>query len=71
MFTRRLTSDSPGTAAVAWLCLIWVGVIWACVVAGQARAELTIDRIEPGGGPRGGDLEIVLTGKEFADPEQL
>jgi len=39
--------------------------------AGTARAELTIDRIEPGGGPRGSEVEIALTGKELADPEQL
>ncbi|MFM7292264.1 MAG: hypothetical protein ACKO6B_13690 [Planctomycetia bacterium] len=71
MFTRRLTSDSPGTATTVLVCLVCVCLIWSCMAAGQARAELTIDRIEPGGGPRGGDLEIVLTGKEFADPEQL
>lgn len=38
---------------------------------GIARAEVAIDRIEPGGGCRGSEIEIVLTGKEFADPEQL
>ena len=39
--------------------------------AGTARAEPAIDRIEPGGGTRGSDVEIALTGKELADPEQL
>jgi hypothetical protein len=39
--------------------------------AGTARAEPAIDRIEPGGGTRGSDVEIALTGKELTDPEQL
>lgn len=43
----------------------------ALVPAAVARAELTIDRIEPAGGPRGTELEITLAGKEFVDPEQL
>jgi hypothetical protein len=36
-----------------------------------ARAEPAIDRIEPGGGSRGSEVEIALTGKELADPEHL
>ena len=50
-----------------------LSVVVGLVLAGPspAVAELTIDRIEPGGGPRGAELEIALAGKEFADPEQL
>lgn len=38
---------------------------------GTARADLAIERIDPGGGCRGTEIEIMLTGREFADPEQL
>jgi hypothetical protein len=38
---------------------------------GTALAEPAIDRIEPGGGTRGSELEIAIAGKEFTDPEQL
>jgi hypothetical protein len=41
------------------------------LAGGRATAEPAIDRIEPGGGPRGSELEIALAGKELADPEQL
>jgi hypothetical protein len=41
------------------------------LTGGPANAEPAIDRIEPGGGPRGSELEIALAGKELADPEQL
>lgn len=64
--------DAPlGQPARRTAVLPTVALAVAFAAAGLARAELTIDRIEPGGGPRGGDLEIMLTGKEFADPEQL
>jgi hypothetical protein len=75
MFLRRscIRSDDDCTSRRAHVAglLMTVSLAVAFVAARPARAELTIDRIEPGGGPRGGDLEITLTGKEFADPEQL
>jgi hypothetical protein len=41
------------------------------LTGGPAIAEPAIDRIEPGGGPRGSELDIALAGKELADAEQL
>lgn len=43
----------------------------AALPAGSTTAATTIDRIDPAGAPRGGEQQITLTGKEFADPEEL
>ncbi|MEI6257400.1 MAG: PPC domain-containing protein [Planctomycetota bacterium] len=50
---------------------VLLSVLALAVCISRARAEPTIDRIEPGGAPPAAELEILLTGKEFADPEEL
>ena len=75
MFTHRSSIQSRGSFAsrpnrcVALLATIVAAAAFA--TTGPARAEPAIDRIEPGGGSRGSELAITLTGKELADPEQL
>jgi hypothetical protein len=48
-----------------------VPLLVAALLAAPSPAALTIDRVEPGGAPRGGEVEVQLTGKEFVDPELL
>jgi hypothetical protein len=75
MFTHRSSIQSRGSFAsrpsrcVALLATVVAAATFA--TAGPAHAEPAIDRIEPGGGPRGSEVEIALAGKELADPEQL
>ena len=65
MFTHRFSTRSGRIALLATL------LATTLPSAGTAHAEPAIDRIEPGGGPRGSEVEIALAGKELADPEQL
>ena len=51
--------------------LIAVVAVATSLTGGDALADPSIDRIEPGGGCRGTELEIALAGREFHDPEQL
>ena len=60
----RRVIRTGGLAAMALLASLVAPV-------GSARAQLSVDRIEPGGGTRGTELEIALSGRELADPEQL
>lgn len=45
----------------------------ALLVAASAgvACAITIDRIDPGGAPAGTEQQVALTGKDFADPEEL
>jgi len=53
-------------------CAMFAAIaVLGAVSAGVARGAITIDRIDPGGAPGGGEQRITLTGKEFADPEEL
>jgi hypothetical protein len=63
---QRSGIRSPGL-----ILLLTVVAAAAFAPAGTALAEPAIDRIEPGGGTRGSELEIAIAGKEFTDPEQL
>jgi len=53
------------------LLLLTILATSAAVAPPAVHADLSIDRIEPGGGPRGAELEIAIAGKEFTDPRQL
>jgi hypothetical protein len=70
-FNKRLRIGLAGRMVGALSLLLASTAATALVPAAAARAEVTIDRIEPAGGPRGTELEIRLAGKEFVDPEQL
>jgi len=70
-FNKRLRIGLAGQMVGALSLLLASTAATALVPAAAARAEVTIDRIEPAGGPRGTELEIRLAGKEFVDPEQL
>lgn len=70
-FIKRMSIGLAGRMVGALSLLLASVAATALVPAAAARAELTIDRIEPAGGPRGTELEITLAGKEFVDPEQL
>lgn len=70
-FIKRLRISLAGRMAGALSLLLASAAATALVPAAAARAEVTIDRIEPAGGPRGTELEITLAGKELIDPEQL
>ena len=61
-------AGQPGCCAPLLTIITTTAIFLA---GGRATAEPAIDRIEPGGGPRGSELEIALAGKELADPEQL
>lgn len=56
----RRAGRFAGAALLAWL--------WPIAVA---SAVPTIDRIAPGGGPRGGDVDILLSGRTLAEPREL
>jgi hypothetical protein len=74
MFVHSSSIRSRGSLASRWgrcVALLVTITAAACPSAVTALAEPSIDRIEPGGGPRGSELEIAIAGKEFADPEQL
>ena len=50
-----------------------IAVVALLVAASAAVASgaITIDRIDPGGAPSGAEQQVTLTGKDFADPEEL
>ena len=41
------------------------------VASRPASATPTIARIEPAGAPRGAELEVVIRGRDLADPKEL
>jgi hypothetical protein len=75
MFTHRFCTQSRDSLAGRLTRCVARLVILVAVAtlpsSGTALAEPAIDRIEPGGGLRGTEVEIAVAGKELADPEQL
>jgi len=62
--TRRSSSATLRRCLLTFLC--------ACLFpGGPALATPGITRIEPPGGPRGSEIEVILRGRELANPREL
>ncbi|MFM8890112.1 MAG: PPC domain-containing protein, partial [Planctomycetia bacterium] len=68
LVVRRMAGRTGGPAAAAFFA-VFGAVFFA--PAGTARGQLSVDRVEPGGGSRGTEVEIALSGRELTDPQQL
>jgi hypothetical protein len=50
---------------------VLLGLAVALLVGHPATAAPTIDRVAPGGGRRGSEIEIVLSGRSLASPQEV